>query len=78
MLVLKLSRISKTVQNFVTLVNQALGFYPHLSLELLLNNVRIASIGPQTSKTCSELLGRVDVEAKEYTLDGLVEALCND
>ena len=69
---------SKTVQNFVTLVNQALGFYPHLSLELLLNNVRIASIGPQTSKTCSELLGRVDVEAKEYTLEGLVEALCND
>jgi uroporphyrinogen III methyltransferase/synthase len=69
---------SKTVQNFVTLVNQALGFYPHLSLELLLKNVRIASIGPQTSKTCSELLGRVDVEAKEYTLEGLVEALCND
>ena len=37
--------------------------------------VKIASIGPQTSKTCNELLGRVDCEALEYTLDGLAEAI---
>ena len=37
--------------------------------------VKIASIGPQTSKTCYELIGRVDCEALEYTLDGLVEAI---
>jgi uroporphyrinogen III methyltransferase / synthase len=40
-----------------------------------LNGVCIASIGPQTSKTCHTLFGRVDVEAEEYTLDGLTQAL---
>jgi uroporphyrinogen III methyltransferase / synthase len=37
--------------------------------------VYIASIGPQTSATCRELLGKVDIEATEYTLPGLVAAL---
>jgi len=36
----------------------------------------IASIGPQTSKTCQDVFGRVDVEATEYTLAGLTEAIC--
>ena len=58
---------SKTVQHFCQLV----GAIDKLSLQ----NVCIASIGPQTSKTCQELLGRVDVEASEYTLDGLLEAI---
>lgn len=40
-----------------------------------LNGVGIASIGPQTSKTCVSLLGRVDVEAEEYTLEGLTQAI---
>ena len=40
-----------------------------------LEGVCIASIGPQTSKTCHSLIGRVDVEAKEHTLDGLHQAL---
>lgn len=40
-----------------------------------LAEVCIASIGPQTSKTCRELLGRVDVEATEYTLEGLTQAI---
>lgn len=40
-----------------------------------LHPVCIASIGPQTSQTCRELLGRVDVEAEEYTLDGLLASL---
>jgi uroporphyrinogen III methyltransferase/synthase len=40
-----------------------------------LEGVCIASIGPQTSKTCRSLLGRVDVEAEEYTLDGLTQAI---
>jgi uroporphyrinogen III methyltransferase / synthase len=35
----------------------------------------IASIGPQTSASCQELLGRVDVEADEYTMPGLVTAI---
>ncbi|NER00158.1 MAG: uroporphyrinogen-III synthase [Cyanothece sp. SIO2G6] len=41
----------------------------------LLASVCIASIGPQTSLTCRELLGRVDIEATEYTLEGLTNAL---
>ena len=40
-----------------------------------LENVCIASIGPETSKSCYNLLGKLDVEAKEYTLDGLTEAI---
>jgi uroporphyrinogen III methyltransferase / synthase len=65
---------SKTVRNFCQLLDRKSrsGDRPWQSL---LQNVRIASIGPQTSKTCYERLGRVDVEAQEYTLDGLLEAL---
>jgi len=35
----------------------------------------IASIGPQTSEACKKWLGRVDVEAEEYTLEGLTQAI---
>jgi uroporphyrinogen-III synthase len=58
---------SKTVKNFCQLIDRVGG--------ISLNGVCIASIGPQTSQTCQQLLGRVDVEAKEYTLDGLYQAL---
>jgi uroporphyrinogen III methyltransferase/synthase len=63
---------SKTVQHFSRLLEQETG---KLSLRSILENVCIASIGPQTSKTCHELLGRIDVEAREYTLEGLATAL---
>ena len=46
-------------------------------LEGFLEEVCIASIGPQTSETCKSLLGRVDLEASEHTLDGLTQALVN-
>jgi uroporphyrinogen III methyltransferase / synthase len=69
---------SKTVKNFVRLVRQALENNSQLTLESLLKNVCIASIGPQTSKTCQELLGRVDIEAQEYTLEGLTNQLCSE
>ena len=58
---------SKTVQNFCHLLK------PHADINL--DGICIASIGPQTSKTCLSLLGRVDIEAKEYTLDGLLQAI---
>lgn len=58
---------SKTVQNFCHLLK------PHGDINL--DGICIASIGPQTSKTCLSLLGRVDVEAEEYTLDGLMQAI---
>ena len=62
---------SKTVKHFVQLISQALGE----TWQDLLTEVTIASIGPQTSKTCQELFGRVEIEATEYTLEGLVEAI---
>ena len=63
---------SKTVKHFCHLVEAALS---HTFLIDELKNVCIASIGPQTSKTCLERFGRVDVEAQEYTLPGLTQAI---
>ena len=63
---------SKTVHNFCHLIETT----PEFSLsEDWLQSVCIASIGPETSKSCQNLLGKVDVEATEYTLDGLTEAI---
>jgi uroporphyrinogen III methyltransferase / synthase len=59
---------SKTVQHFHQLVAE------HLP-EGWSDKLVIASIGPQTSVTCRQLLGRVDVEATEYTMPGLVAAI---
>ncbi|MEH1815855.1 MAG: uroporphyrinogen-III C-methyltransferase [Nostoc sp.] len=64
---------SKTVQFFYQLTNSI--FSNNSDTSQLLEGVCIASIGPQTSKTCHDLFGRVDVEAEEYTLDGLTQAL---
>jgi uroporphyrinogen III methyltransferase / synthase len=64
---------SKTVQNFFHLLEGAGVSSP--ILQQYFNNICIASIGPQTSKTCYELLDRVDVEAREYTLEGLTQAI---
>jgi len=64
---------SKTVSNFYQLIQQQLSSPD--AIQSLLENVCLASIGPQTSKTCQELLGRVDLEAKEYTLEGLTRAI---
>lgn len=58
---------SKTVRNFHHLLEAAGGAD--------LTSVKIASIGPQTSQACYQLFGRVDIEAIEYTLEGLVQAL---
>ncbi|WP_107668249.1 uroporphyrinogen-III C-methyltransferase [Cyanothece sp. BG0011] len=68
---------SKTVKNFYTLVEKALKTQSKSDILSLLEQVCLASIGPQTSKTCYDLLERVDIEAQEYTLDGLTEALVN-
>ncbi len=41
----------------------------------VLKGVRVASIGPVTSETARAQGLKVDVEAKEYTLDGLIQAI---
>lgn len=66
---------SKTVKNFCTLIQTALINDSRQSFDALLKDVKIASIGPQTSVTCQELLQRVDIEAEEYTLEGLTKAI---
>jgi uroporphyrinogen III methyltransferase/synthase len=62
---------SKTVKHFCELVESAIGE----DWQTYLKTVGVASIGPQTTKTCKALLGRVDMEAQEYTLDGLIKAM---
>ncbi|MGK7940514.1 MAG: uroporphyrinogen-III C-methyltransferase [Crocosphaera sp.] len=66
---------SKTVKNFYTLLQKELNSNTQSDILSLLDNVVLASIGPQTSKTCYELFRRVDMEAEEYTLEGLTNQL---
>jgi uroporphyrinogen III methyltransferase/synthase len=61
---------SKTVQHFAQLIRQA-----GLGAEVWDPPVQIAAIGPKTAETCEAVFGRVDIEAQEYTLEGLVAAL---
>ncbi|SPF48271.1 Uroporphyrinogen-III synthase [Candidatus Sulfotelmatobacter kueseliae] len=64
---------SSTVRNFVALMAGTRGrvAHPHPSLDGILT----ASIGPVTSSTLRELGLPVDIEAKEFTIPGLVDAI---
>jgi uroporphyrinogen III methyltransferase / synthase len=64
---------SKTVRCFYHLLQQETA--QGTQLLPLADTLCIASIGPQTSDTCREWLNRVDIEAKDYTLEGLVQAI---
>ena len=59
---------SSTVQNFLTVVVGT-------DIPSKLSHVKFASIGPVTSRTMREYGLRVDVEADEYTMEGLTQAL---
>ena len=60
----------KTVQHTAQLLEQAFGAtWPER-----LQGVALVSIGPQTSRTCQAVFGRVDAEADPHDLDGLVAA----
>jgi len=63
---------SKTVKHFCQMLERS---QPDSSWQNWLDDVCIASIGPQTSKACEDFLGRVDAEAREYTLEGLIQSL---
>ncbi len=39
-----------------------------------LDDVKLLTIGPQTSKKCKKIFGRVDREALKYTFEGLLDA----
>lgn len=64
---------SSTVKNFVTLLGNA----AHRSKQRPVNleGVTLASIGPVTSATLRELHLGADIEAKQYTIPGLVAAI---
>jgi uroporphyrinogen-III synthase len=73
---------SSTVRNFAELLNERghstaaslrRGLAPDLQEKF--KRIRFASIGPITSSTLRELGLPVDVEAKVYTIPGLVEAI---
>jgi uroporphyrinogen-III synthase len=57
---------SSTVRNFVALLG---------SRRVNVEGIGLASIGPVTSSTLRELGLGVDIEAKEFTIPGLVEAI---
>jgi uroporphyrinogen-III synthase len=57
---------SSTVRNFVALQGKA---------QMNLEGICLASIGPVTSSTLRDLGLRVDVEAKAFTILGLIEAI---
>ena len=59
---------SSTVQNFLSVVTGT-------DVPAKLSHVKFASIGPVTSHTLREYGMRVDVEADEYTMEGLTQAL---
>ena len=61
---------SSTVRNFIRLI----GGPPH-SARTVLDGVQFASIGPITSTTLKDLGLPVDIEASEYTIEGLTRAI---
>ena len=61
---------SSTVKNFV-------GMFDKSELSELLQGVKLASIGPITTQTAVDLGLSIDIEASEYTLDGLLQAIVN-
>jgi uroporphyrinogen-III synthase len=73
---------SSTVKNFVALLEKPRGrglglISPQRRPRQIdgLANMRLASIGPVTSATLRELGLQVDIEATEYTIPGLVDAI---
>jgi uroporphyrinogen-III synthase len=73
---------SSTVRNFVELLGKSRGRgAPSTSLRTRprhTDGVRLASIGPVTSSTLRGLGLWVDVEARKYTIPGLIEAIVAD
>ncbi len=68
---------SSTVRNFVTLLANPKGSSGRgrFASTNQLKGIRFASIGPVTSSTLREFSLPVDIEAREYTIPGLVEAI---
>ena len=59
---------SSTVKNFVALLHGR-------DARAYMSRIRLASIGPVTSSTLREVGLRADIEAKVYTIPGLIKAI---
>jgi len=70
---------SSTVRNFVALLGRNLwrGRPRPRKTAPRLEGILFASIGPVTSSTLRELGLQVDIEAREYTIPGLIAAISN-
>jgi uroporphyrinogen-III synthase len=66
---------SSTVTNFSALLGAKGRGRAHLGHIALLHEIRFASIGPVTSSRLRELGLPVHIEAKEYTIIGLIQAI---
>jgi uroporphyrinogen-III synthase len=66
---------SSTVRNFIMWLKSCEQGSAAALTDLVMEHTQIASIGPITSQTARELGLRVDIEAKEFTIDGLVNAI---
>jgi len=67
---------SSTVRNFVALLGKSMWHGRARPRKAsLIDDIRLASIGPVTSSTLRKLGLPVDIEAKEYTIPGLIEAI---
>ncbi len=61
---------AKTVRHTAQMLQDSFGE----SWPTVLDGLRLISIGPQTSRSCREALGRVDAEADPHDLEGLAQA----
>ena len=61
---------SKTVLNAAFLLEKEFGE----EWLKFLDDAKLLTIGPQTSKTCKKIFGRVNREALKYTFEGLLDA----
>ncbi len=59
---------SSTVKNFKAII-------PEDKFNQLTNKIKIASIGPITTKTAKKLGFKVNIEAKEFTIEGLCQTI---
>jgi uroporphyrinogen-III synthase len=67
---------SSTVRNFVALLGKNMWRgRPRPRKPSAFDDIRFASIGPVTSSTLRELGLSVDIEAREYTIPGLIKAM---
>ena len=63
----------KTVSNSALLLEKKLG------KEWLgyCDDIKLLTIGPQTTKVCNKIFGRVDSQAQKYTFEGLLDLAIN-